>query len=48
MAELISWLNNNITAFQPDEKFAAQATRHLSRIERNKLFSPEIEHMRTD
>ncbi|HVP95163.1 MAG TPA: hypothetical protein VMS89_08345 [Methanoregulaceae archaeon] len=47
MAELISWLNKNISSFQPDEKFAAQAARHLSRIERNKLFSPEIEHMRT-
>jgi hypothetical protein len=47
MADLIRWLNNNITSFHPDEKHAAEAARHLGRIERNKLFSPEIEHMRT-
>jgi hypothetical protein len=47
MAELIRWLNNNISSFQPDEMLAVQAAKHLSRIERNKLFSPEIEHMRT-
>jgi hypothetical protein len=47
MADLVRWLNNNLSSFRPNDTFAVQAIRHLSRLERNKLFSPDIEHMRT-
>jgi hypothetical protein len=47
MADLIRWLNKNLSSFRPNETFAVQATRHMSRLEKNKLFSPDIEHMRT-
>jgi len=47
MSELVRWLNKNRTSFQPDESFSNRAIRHISTIERHKLFSPDIEHMRT-
>lgn len=47
MSDLIRWLNKNRTSFQPDESFSLRAIRHISDLERTKLFSPEIEHMRT-
>ncbi len=47
MTDLIRWLNKNRSFFQPDESFSARAIRHISNVERNKLFSPDIEHMRT-
>lgn len=47
MTDLIRWLNNNRSSFQPDESFSIRAIRHISTLEKNKLFSPDIEHMRT-
>ena len=47
MAEITSWLKKNLSSFQPDERMALNATRHLSGLERSRLFSPEIEKMRT-
>ena len=47
MTDLIRWLNKNRSFFQPDESFSVRAIRHISNVERNKLFSPDIEHMRT-
>jgi len=47
MTDLIRWLNKNRSFFQPDESFSARAIRHISNVEKNKLFSPDIEHMRT-
>lgn len=47
MTELIRWLNKNRSFFQPDESFSSRAIRHISNLERHKLFSPDIEHMRT-
>ncbi|NYT07646.1 MAG: hypothetical protein GKC05_05260 [Methanomicrobiales archaeon] len=45
--EITSWLKKNLSSFQPDERIALRATRHLSGLERTRLFSPEIEKMRT-
>ena len=47
MTDLIRWLSKNRSTFQPDESYSVRAIRHISNIERNKLFSPDIEHMRT-
>lgn len=47
MTDLIRWLNNNRSSFQPDESYSVRAIRHISNLEKNKLFSPDIEHMRT-
>jgi len=47
MSDLISWLNKNSSLFQPDGSHASRAIRHISRLEKSKLFSPDIEHMRT-
>jgi hypothetical protein len=47
MAAITSWLKKNLSSFQPDERMALSATRHLSGLERSRLFSPEIEKMRT-
>jgi len=47
MAELTSWLKKNLASFEIDERLALNATRHLSKPEQAKLFSPEIEKMRT-
>ena len=47
MAELTSWLKKNLASFEIDEVLALNATRHLGKLEQAKLFSPEIEKMRT-
>jgi hypothetical protein len=47
MADITSWLKKNLSSFHPDERMALCATRHLSGLERSRLFSPEIEKMRT-
>ena len=47
MSSLVPWLRANSGAVQPDARIARRAMRHLTGIERKKLFSPDIEHMRT-
>jgi hypothetical protein len=47
MTHLTSWLAENSSRFSPDSSLALNATRHLSYLERNKLFSDDIEQMRT-
>ncbi|MFA5294147.1 MAG: hypothetical protein WC382_01360 [Methanoregulaceae archaeon] len=47
MTRLTSWLKKNLSSFEPDDSLALNATRHLGRLEQAKLFSPEIEKMRT-
>ncbi|HUU76436.1 MAG TPA: hypothetical protein VMW63_10190 [Methanoregulaceae archaeon] len=47
MADLVSWLKKNVSSFQPTKSIAIRATRHMRKIEQKKLFSDEIEHMRT-
>lgn len=47
MADVTSWLKKNLSSFEPDEFLAINATRHLGKSEQVKLFSPEIEKMRT-
>jgi hypothetical protein len=44
---MISWLNANFKNFKPTAAIAINATRHMNKIERKKLFSPDIEPMRT-
>jgi hypothetical protein len=44
---MIPWLNNNFKHFKPTAAIALNATRHMNKIERKKLFSPDIEPMRT-
>jgi hypothetical protein len=44
---MIPWLNNNFRHFKPTAAIAINATRHMNKIERKKLFSPDIEPMRT-
>jgi hypothetical protein len=44
---MISWLNSNFKNFKPTAAIALNATRHMNQIERKKLFSPDIEPMRT-
>jgi len=47
MADLVSWLKKNVSSFQPTKSIAVRATRHMNKIEQKKLFSDELEHMRT-
>jgi hypothetical protein len=47
MADITSWLKKNLSSFEPDEFLALNATRQLGKSEQAKLFSPEIEKMRT-
>ncbi len=47
MGELTSWLKQNRSLLQPTRVHAASAVRHMNKIERKRLFSPEIEQMRT-
>jgi len=47
MADITSWLKKNLSSFEPDEFLALNAMRHLGKSEHAKLFSPEIEKMRT-
>jgi hypothetical protein len=44
---MIPWLNTNFKNFKPTAAIALNATRHMNRVERKKLFSPDIEPMRT-
>lgn len=44
---MISWLSNNFKNFKPTAAIALNATRHMNQLERKKLFSPDIEPMRT-
>ena len=44
---MIPWLNLNFKHFKPNAKIALNATRHMNKIERKRLFSPDIEPMRT-
>jgi hypothetical protein len=44
---MIPWLSSNFKNFKPDAAIALNATRHMNQIERKKLFSPDIEPMRT-
>jgi hypothetical protein len=44
---MIPWLNTNFKHFKPTAAIAINATRHMNKIERKKLFSPDIEPMRT-
>jgi len=44
---MIPWLNSNFKHFKPTAAIAINATRHMNKIERKKLFSPDIEPMRT-
>jgi hypothetical protein len=44
---MILWLNSNFRHFKPTAAIAINATRHMNKIERKKLFSPDIEPMRT-
>jgi hypothetical protein len=44
---MIPWLSINFQSFKPNAAIALNATRHMNNIERKKLFSPDIEPMRT-
>jgi len=44
---MIPWLSSNFKNFKPTPAIALNATRHMNQIERKKLFSPDIEPMRT-
>jgi hypothetical protein len=44
---MIPWLNSNFKNFKPTAIIALNATRHMNQVERKKLFSPDIEPMRT-
>lgn len=44
---MIQWLNINFKDFKPTAAIAINATRHMNKIERKRLFSPDIEPMRT-
>lgn len=44
---MIPWLITNFKNFKPTPAIALNATRHMNQIERKKLFSPDIEPMRT-
>ena len=41
------WMDGLLGSIHLSPAHAALASRHLSKIEQKKLFSPEIEHMRT-
>lgn len=44
---MIPWLNSNFKNFKPTAAIALNATRHMNKIERKKIFSLDIEPMRT-
>lgn len=44
---MIPWLSENFRHFKPTPAIALNATRHMNHAERKKLFSPDIEPMRT-
>ena len=47
MLKMLEWLNDNFNTIEPGRDVALRAARHLSKVERRKLFSPDIEPMRT-
>ncbi len=47
MLKMVEWLENNFNSIQPDRDITLRAARHLSKVERRKLFSVDIEPMRT-
>jgi hypothetical protein len=47
MSDITSWLKKNLSSFELDGRMALNATRHLGAVERSRLFSPDIEKMRT-
>ncbi|OPX68743.1 MAG: hypothetical protein A4E37_00858 [Methanoregulaceae archaeon PtaB.Bin056] len=47
MNKISAWLSKNSPPFCPETSLALTATRHLSKAERAKLFSPDLEKMRT-
>ncbi|MCU0632064.1 MAG: hypothetical protein MUC66_03690 [Methanolinea sp.] len=47
MNQLSTWLAKNSPSFCPNSSLALNATRHLSKLERAKLFSMDLEKMRT-
>lgn len=44
---MIPWLNSNFRHFKPTAAIAINATRHMNKLERKRLFSPDLEPMRT-
>jgi hypothetical protein len=44
---MIPWITSNFKNFKPTAAIAINATRHMNSVERKKLFSPDIEPMRT-
>jgi hypothetical protein len=44
---MIPWLNSNFKHFKPTAAIAINATRHMNKIERKRIFSEDIEPMRT-
>lgn len=44
---MIPWLNSNFKNFKPTAAIALNATRHMNQAERKKIFSTDIEPMRT-
>jgi len=47
MLQMIEWLNDNFSSFQPTPAIIRKALRHLKPADRKKLFSPDIPQMRT-
>ncbi len=47
MKQHTGWMDGLLGSIHLSPEHAALASRHLSKIEQKKLFSPEIEHMRT-
>lgn len=47
MHGITPWLRKNRRIFKPNANYAARAMRHLSKQEKNRLFSADIEQMRT-
>jgi hypothetical protein len=43
---MIPWLSINFKNFKPNAAIALNATRHMNKVERKRLFSPDIEPMR--
>ncbi|MBP5083041.1 MAG: hypothetical protein J6104_02265, partial [Methanomicrobium sp.] len=44
--EMLNWLNANFYRKKPDKTIARRAIRHLKKLEKTQLFSPELSQMR--
>ena len=44
--EMLNWLNANFYRKKPDKNIARRAIRHLKKLEKTQLFSPELSQMR--